>query len=253
MGVGGADDVGTVADADTRGHSGAVGQHKGVVVGGQTRGGDLAALLQVLHLVVGADVTVDEHTGHHTGAVTNQNGLHQTVGHLDAHHIALQGDELAQHGAVVDLGGGDLSGGHGLTLAQLDDVGDGQLVLTLIGAGGAGHTHPVADLEVAGHGEAVDAAGLVLHVDAVEEGRFLVVAGGVGGDHALDGVLVAVLGLGLYLSDGRDLHGVDEPQQILADLVVGVVLLGAVVADAGLHLKVGHEGRTGDHHHATAL
>ena len=160
---------------------------------------------------------------------------------------------MAQHGAVVDLGGGDLSGGHGLTLAQLDDVGDGQLVLTLIGAGGAGHTHPVADLEVTGHGEAVDAAGLVLHVDAVEEGRLLVIAGGVGGDHALDGVLVAVLGLGLHLGDGRDLHGVDEPQQILADLVVGVVLLGAVVADAGLHLKVGHEGRTGDHHHATAL
>ena len=167
--------------------------------------------------------------------------------------MSLQGDELTQHGAVIHLGGGDHLGLHGGALADLLDLGHGQLPLALIGAGGAGHADAVADLEVAGHGEAVDAAGLILHVDAVEERGALVIAGGVGGDDALDGVLHALVRLLVHLGNGGDLHGVERLHQILADAIVGVVLLGAVVVDGGLHLEVGHEGRAGHDDHALAL
>ena len=74
--MGGADHVIAVADADAGGHLGAVGQDEGVVVGGQAGGGDLAADLQVLHVIGGGDVAVDEHPGDLTLAVADQDGLH---------------------------------------------------------------------------------------------------------------------------------------------------------------------------------
>ena len=42
-------------------------------------------------------------------------------------------------------------------------------------------------------------------------------------------------------------------EQILADLVVGVVLLRAAIFNGGLHLKVGHEGRAGYQNQALAV
>ena len=207
---------------------------------------------QVGHFLGGGDVAVDEHTGDIAVSVLDHDGLHQAVGQLIAFHGALDGDQLTNDRQIVDLLGGDFLGLHA---ALADDLDGGylQLHLTLIELSGAGDTDQIANLEVAGHGEAADAAGGVLNVDAVEESGILVIAGGVGGDHAFDGVLVTDLGLGLDLCDGRDDSGVDHCQQVLADLVVGVVLLAAAVLDGGLHLEVGHEGGAGDDDQAAAF
>ena len=150
------------------------------------------------------------------------------------------------------MGGGDGLRRHGRTLVQLGDAGDGQLALALVGAGGAADADPVADLEVACHGEAVDAAGFILDIDAIEEGGILIVAGGVGGDDALDGVLEAFLRLLMDIGDGAELHGVEIADQILADTIVGIVFLSAVI-QLGLDLKVGHKGCAGDHDETLAL
>ena len=150
------------------------------------------------------------------------------------------------------MGGGDGLRRHGRTLVQLGDAGDGQLALALVGAGGAADADPVADLEVACHGEAVDAAGFILDIDAIEEGGILIVAGGVGGDDALDGVLEAFLRLLMDIGDGAELHGVEIADQILADTIVGIVFLSAVI-QLGLDLEVGHKGCAGDHDETLAL
>ncbi len=251
LGVLGSDNhVGAVTDADAG--EGALGSVEGVVVGSDTGDGDLVADDQVGHFLAGGDVAVDEHTGDIAVSVLDHDGLHQAVGQLIAFHGALDGDQLTNDRQIVDLLGGDFLGLHAALADDLDG-GHLQLHLTLIELSGAGDTDLIADLEVAGHGEAADAAGGVLNVDAVEESGILVIAGGVGGDHAFDGVLVTDLGLGLDLCDGRDDSGVDHCQQVLADLVVGVVLLAAAVLDGGLHLEVGHEGGAGDDDQAAAF
>ena len=95
----------------------------------------------------------------------------------------------------------------------------------------------VADLELAGHGEAADAARLVLHVDAVEERGVLVIAGGVGGHDALDDEAIA----GIILDGGRADVG-DRSDGVLVLLVDdveldigGVGVLLAVIDDHGRH------------------
>ena len=248
----GADDVRPVPGADAGRHGGAVGENEGVVIGGEAGGRNFAAHLQVLHLAVGADIAVDKHTGYLALGIPDQDGLNLAVGHLDAGDIAIEGDQLPQNGAVVNLGGGDGLRRHGRTLVQLGDAGDGQLALALVGAGGAADADPVADLEVACHGEAVDAAGFILDIDAIEEGGILIVSGGVGGDDALDGVLEAFLRLLMDIGDGAELHGVEIADQILADTIVGIVFLSAVI-QLGLDLEVGHKGCAGDHDETLAL
>ena len=248
----GADDVRPVPGADAGRHGGAVLQNEGVVIGGKAGGRNFAAHLQVLHLAVGADIAVDKHTGYLALGIPDQDGLNLAVGHLDAGDIAIEGDQLPQNGAVVNLGGGDGLRRHGRTLVQLGDAGDGQLALALVGAGGAADADPVADLEVACHGEAVDAAGFILDIDAIEEGGILIVSGGVGGDDALDGVLEAFLRLLMDIGDGAELHGVEIADQILADTIVGIVFLSAVI-QLGLDLEVGHKGCAGDHDETLAL
>ena len=248
----GADDVRPVPGADAGRHGGAVLENEGVVIGGKAGGLNFAAHLQVLHLAVGADIAVDKHTGYLALGIPDQDGLNLAVGHLDAGDIAIEGDQLPQNGAVVNLGGGDGLRRHGRTLVQLGDAGDGQLALALVGAGGAADADPVADLEVACHGEAVDAAGFILDIDAIEEGGILIVSGGVGGDDALDGVLEAFLRLLVDIGDGAELHGVEIADQILADTIVGIVFLSAVI-QLGLDLEVGHKGCAGDHDEALAL
>ena len=52
--------------------------------------------------------------------------------------------------------------------------------------------------------------------------------------------------------DGADLGGIEIVDQVLADPVVGVVLLQGVV-QVGLDLEIREEGRTGDDNHALAL
>ena len=248
----GADDVCPVTGADAGRHGGAVLENEGVVIGGKAGGLNFAAHLQVLHLAVGADIAVDKHTGYLALGIPDQDGLNLAVGHLDAGDIAIEGDQLPQNGAVVNLGGGDGLRRHGRTLVQLGDAGDGQLALALVGAGGAADADPVADLEVACHGEAVDAAGFILDIDAIEEGGILIVAGGIGGDDALDGVLEAFLRLLMDIGDGAELHGVEIADQILADTIVGIVFLSAVI-QLGLDLEVGHKGCAGDHDETLAL
>ena len=222
MRVLGADHIGAVADADARER--AVGRVEGVVIGRKTRHGDLAADGEVLHILGGGDVAVDEDAGDIAVLVADHDGLNKAVFKLEALDEAAEGDETAEDGAVVHLRGGDLRRDDGLALADLRDGGDLQLQLTLIEVGRAAHADAVADLEVPGDGEAVDAAGAVLNIDAVEEGGILVIAGGVRGDDALDRVLVAGLGLLLHLGDRGDLHGVELLDEVLADAVVGVVL-----------------------------
>ena len=248
----GADDVRPVPGADAGHHGGAVLENEGVVIGGKAGGLNFAAHLQVLHLAVGADIAVDKHPGYLALGIPDQDGLNLAVGHLDAGDIAIEGDQLPQNGAVVNLGGGDGLRRHGRTLVQLGDAGDGQLALALVGAGGAADADPVADLEVACHGEAVDAAGFILDIDAIEEGGILIVSGGVGGDDALDGVLEAFLRLLMDIGDGAELHGVEIADQILADTIVGIVFLSAVI-QLGLDLEVGHKGCAGDHDETLAL
>ena len=248
----GADDVCPVAGADTGRHGSAVLQDEGVVIGGKTGSLDLAAHGGVCNILGGGDIAVDEHPGHIALGVADQDGLDQAVGHLNAGDIALEGDELAQDGAVIHLGGGDHLGLYGGIRAQLPDLGHGQLALALVGAGGAADAELIADLIVAGHGEAVDAAGLVLDIDAVKEGGILIIAGGVGGDDALHGVLDALIGVRMDFGDGADLGGIEIVDQVLADPVVGVVLLQGVV-QVGLDLEIREEGRTGDDDHALAL
>ena len=252
VGVSGADDVCPVAGADTGRHGSAVLQDEGVVIGGKTGSLDLAAHGGVCNILGGGDIAVDEHPGHIALGVADQDGLDQAVGHLNAGDIALEGDELAQDGAVIHLGGGDHLGLYGGIRAQLPDLGHGQLALALVGAGGAADAELIADLIVAGHGEAVDAAGLVLDIDAVKEGGILIIAGGVGGDDALHGVLDALIGVRMDFGDGADLGGIEIVDQVLADPVVGVVLLQGVV-QVGLDLEIREEGRTGDDDHALAL
>ena len=252
MGVVGADDICPVPGADAGRHGGAVLENEGVVIGGKAGGLNFAAHLQVLHLAVGADIAVDKHTGYLALGIPDQDGLNLAVGHLDAGDIAIEGDQLPQNGAVVNLGGGDGLRRHGRTLVQLGDAGDGQLALALVGAGGAADADPVADLEVACHGEAVDAAGFILDIDAIEEGGILIVPGGVGGDDALDGVLEAFLRLLMDIGDGAELHGVEIADQILADTIVGIVFLSTVI-QLGLDLEVGHKGCAGDHDETLAL
>ena len=251
MGVIGADDVRPVPGADAGRHGGAVGENEGVVIGGKAGGRNFTAHLQVLHLAVGADIAVDKHTGYLALGIPDQDGLNLAVGHLDAGDIAIEGDQLPQNGAVVNLGGGDGLRRHGRTLVQLGDAGDGQLALALVGAGGAADADPVADLEVACHGEAVDAAGFILDIDAIEEGGILIVSGGVGGDDALDGVLEAFLLLGMDLRDGGDLHGVDDLQQVLHDGIVGVqqVSTGVNILRLNLELPVCHHCTAGHKDH----
>ena len=245
-----ADHVRTVADTDAG--EGALRCVEGVVIGGQTGDRDLCIYGQILDLFGCGDVAVDKHAGYIACCVSDHDGLDQAVGLFVAYHYALEGDEFAFRAAVRDLGRSDLGGRDGIVLAQQLNAADLQLRLALEEVGSAGDAHLVAHLEVARYGEAADAAGGVLHIDAVEEGCVLVIAGGVGGDDAFNGVLEA----GLFLcADGGNVgngNGVDVIQQVLADLVVGVVLLGAVVADGGLDLKVGEEGRTGDNDQALA-
>ena len=252
VGVSGADDVRPVPGADAGRHGGAVLQDEGVVIGGKAGSRNFAAYSDVLHILIGGDIAVDEHPGHIALGIADQDGLDQAVGHLNAGDIALEGDELAQDGAVIHLGGGDHLGLHGGLVAQLPDLGHGQLALALVGAGGAADAELIADLIVTGHGEAVDAAGGILDIDAVKEGGVLIIAGGVGGDDALHSVLDALLGVCLDFGDGADLGGIEIVDQILADPVVGVVLLQGVI-QLGLYLEIGEEGRTGDDDHALAL
>ena len=250
--MGGADDVRPVPGADAGRHGGAVLQDEGVVIGGKARSRNFAAYNDVLHILIGGDIAVDEHPGHIALGIADQDGLDQAVGHLDAGDIALEGDELAQDGAVIHLGGGDHLGLHGGLVAQLPDLGHGQLALALVGAGGAADAELIADLIVTGHGEAVDAAGGILDIDAVKEGGILIIAGGVGGDDALHSVLDALLGVCLDFGDGADLGGIEIVDQILADPVVGVVLLQGVI-QLGLYLEIREEGCAGDDDHALAL
>ena len=245
------DNVGAVADTDAG--EGSLRGVEGVVIGGKAGDRDLCAQSQILDLGGCGDVAVDEYAGHIACRVSDHDGLDQIIGLFKAYHHALQGDEFALCAAVVDFSRGDLRGRDFVVLVDQLNAADLQLRLTLVEVSCAGDAHPVAHLEVARHGEAADAAGGVLDIDAVEEGGVLVIAGGVGGDNALDGVLVAGLGL---CADGGDVcngHGINALKQILADFVVGVVLLGAVVADGGLNLEVGEEGRAGDNDQALAL
>ena len=256
--------IGTVTDTDAGCDRCAVGQSEGVVVGGKAGGGYLTADLGVHDILCGGDVAVDEHTALIAVCVLDHDGLDKIVCHFNTGDNALDSHERAEHAAVVYLLGGHNGGLDGSFIADLLDAADCQLALALIGARCAADADLVADLEVAGNGEAVDACGAVLDIDAVEECGVLIVAGGVGGHDALNGVLDILILFGLNIGDGRDGHGIEHAKQVLADAVVGVVLFCTVI-DLSLNLEVGHERSARDndetlavkllcrHHHQAAV
>ena len=248
----GADDVRTVADTDALRDGGTVFKREGVVVGGQARGDHVAADGCILNILVGRDIAVDEDTCFLAGIVSDHDGLDEAVGILDLRRSAFHGDEAAEIALVFKVCGRDLLRLDRRFLAALFNAGHLDLAFALIGGRPAGDADLVADLELARDRERVDACGLVLHIDAVEERGILVIAGGVGGHDALHGKLDALLCLCLHIRDLGDLGLVEHGDEILADLVVGVVLLRTAVGDLVLHLEVRHEGCAGNNDHALA-
>ena len=206
----------------------------------------------VLNILVGRDIAVDEDTRFLAGIVPDHDGLDEAVGILDLRRSAFHGDEAAEIAFVLKVCGRDLLRLDRRFLAALFNAGHLDLAFALIGGRCAGDADLVADLELARDRERVDACGLVLDIDAVEERGILVVAGGVGGHDALDGVLDALFFLCLNRRDLGDHGTVKHGQEVFADAVVGVVLLCRVV-DLRLHLEVRHEGCAGDDDHALAL
>ena len=242
-----------VADTDTRIDRRAVGQDEGVVVGGQADRLDLIADDCVLDFLVLGDVAVDEDTGLVACGILDHDGLDLALGLFDSGDGALDTNKHAEHGAVIDLRSRDIQRSRSLGVRDLFDLGHRDLALALIRGGRAGDADLIADLEAACNREGVDTGGVVLHIDAVEERGILVIAGGVGGHDALDGVLDALVLLRLYVGDLVDLRLVEHGQKVLADLVVGVILLRAVVRSLILDLEVRHEGRAGNDDQALAL
>ena len=249
----GADDVRAVADTDTRVDRRAVQEDEGIVIGGKANRLDLIADDGVLDFLVLRDVAVDEDACFVAGRIPDHDGLDLAFGLFHSGDRALDLDEAAEDGAVVDLRGGDFLGSRSRCVGDLFDLRHSQLTLALIGGRRTGDTDLIADLKVACNREGVDTGGVVLHIDAVEERGILVIAGGVGGHDALHGELDALLCLCLHIRDPGDLGLVEHGDEILADLVVGVVLLRAAVGDLVLHLEVRHEGCAGDDNEALAL
>ena len=85
----GADHIGAVADADARER--AVGRVEGVVIGRKTRHGDLTADGEVLHILGGGDVAVDEDAGDIAVLVADHDGLNKAVFKLEALDEAAEG------------------------------------------------------------------------------------------------------------------------------------------------------------------
>ena len=206
---------------------------------------------QIFNDLVLGDIAVNKQPGVIAGVIPDDDGLDQALGLSDADHHTLNLYQTAQVRGLSRLSGGDRLGLGRCGLSHLFDGGNGKLPLPLIGGGGAGNAHDVANLVVARHRECVDAPGAVLDIDAVKECGLLVVAGGIGGHHTLDGVLDLLLGLGLHLGNRGDLGRVEVIDQVLTDLVIGVVLFRRVV-HLCLDLEVGQEGGAGHHDQASA-
>ena len=172
-----ADHISTVADTDAG--EGPLGRIEGVIIGGKSGNGNFCTQSQILDLPGGGDVAVDKHAGHIACLVSDHDGLDQAVGLFKAYYHALEGDKQTFHAAVSDLGRSDLGGRDFIVLVDQLNAADLQLRLALVEVSGTGDAHPVAHLVVARHGEAADAAGGVLDIDAVEERGVLIIAGGV--------------------------------------------------------------------------
>ena len=241
---GGAEDLCTVAHAEAG--VAAILHGVGVIIGGKTRRLNDAANLQILDGLGGGDVTVDKHAGDSAGGVLHIDGFHKIVGHGNGSNAALDRNQLTFRRAVIELGSRDEDRLDRLGLAYLLNFAHLQLRLALIGIRSAGNAHDVTDLEIGCHGEAVDAAGCILHINAVKECCILVIAGGIGGHDAFDGELEALLCLCAHIRDGVDPHGTDGVEQILTKRVI-------VVFRRDLHIVVIHEGGTGNEDQALAL
>ena len=179
-------------DTDTRGDLLSI-EVEGVIIGSQANRLDLIADDGVLDFLVLCDVAVDEDAGFVAGRIPDHDGLDLAFGLFHSGDRALDLDEAAEDGAVVDLRGGDFLGSRSLRVRNLFDLRHSQLTLALIGGRRTGDTNLIADLKVACNREGVDTGGVVLHIDAVEERGILVIAGGVGGHDALHGELDALL------------------------------------------------------------
>ena len=108
-----------------------------------------------------------------------------------------------------------------------------------------GHADNVTQLEITRDREAADAARCVLHIDAVKERSGLVIAGGIRGDNAFDGILVAGLRLLAHLGDRGDLHRIDCLEDVLQQRIVAV-------GCGDLQIEVIHERRAGNNDQALA-
>ena len=185
--------------------------------GADADGSDLAAHLhRVAAEPVAAirgilDIAVDVDAGFGAAAVIHIDPVND-AGHLvdavdDARHLHQQANISVRHGVrTTDLLRCNRCGGtlNDINLSAVV-LGEVQLNLTVIIGDAAMDADLLADLEIAGHGEDVDAAGLVLNVDAVEESCILVIAGGVGGHNTLQGELLLFSTL-LGVGDGD--HGI---------------------------------------------
>ena len=198
-------------------------------------------------LVILLDVVVDEQGSDLAGAVVHVDVVDDALGLVDIGDDAGDLDQVADVVVTHGLGAGD-----GLGVDRDDLVGDDldgavvvvaevQLDLAAVVGHAAVDADLLADVVVAGDREAVDAAGLVLNVDAVEEGGVLVVVGGVGHDRALDGELLADRAV-MDLGDRGDLVGLvavlDVVQNVHDQAVVLILLVGG---SAGLEVIVGNE------------
>ena len=237
------DDVGTVADTDTRERT--VRRVEGVVIGRKTHSTDCSANRKILNRLCFCNVAVDKDTRCVARCVLNHDRLNQPIFKRKALDCAFQLDQRTEHGFVIDLCGSHRLRRDLIVFAQKLDGGDLQLHFALIEVRGTGNLNLVADFVVAGDREAADTRGLVFDVDAIKERSICIIAGSIGGHDALDGVLYTGFSLCLNIRDRSDHDRMDVVDEVLTNLVVGVVLLRGVV-QGRLNLEIAHESRAGN-------
>ena len=213
------------------------------IAGADAHAGDPHADLQIIQTgVILHDVAVDEQASY-ACLVRDIDLVDHALGLMDLFDDTLDLHQVAD-GSVGHCGGAV----HFLRLCLVELVGNHadvavvvraevQLDFTAVEGDAAVRLHMHTDCIISGDREEVDAVALlILHIDAVKEGGILIIAGGVGGDIALNGVAAFRLLLGCGdRGELRSIRAGDLTQDILDDELVGVVriVLDIVVGEEG--------------------